>query len=75
LARRLPWRSVDSTSLATDHVIDAVRRLRPERRDVIVLRFYLDMSEAEIARTLSIPPGTVKSRLHRGLHDLEEALR
>jgi DNA-directed RNA polymerase specialized sigma24 family protein len=32
-----------------DRRFDAVRRLRPERRDVIVLRFYLDMSEAEIA--------------------------
>lgn len=61
--------------LGVDHVLDAVRRLPSDRRDVVLLRYYLDLSEAEIARTLAIPPGTVKSRLHRALRDLGEALR
>ncbi len=43
----------------------------PERhRDVIRLRFYAEASEAEIAATLGISPGTVKSRLHYALEKL-----
>jgi RNA polymerase sigma-70 factor (sigma-E family) len=61
--------------LGVDHLLDAVRRLPADRRNVVLLRYYLDLSEAEIARTLEIPPGTVKSRLHRALRDLEEALK
>jgi RNA polymerase sigma factor (sigma-70 family) len=61
--------------LAADHTLDAVRRLARDRRDVVVLRYYLDLSEAEIAATLGIPQGTVKSRLHRALRELEAVLR
>jgi DNA-directed RNA polymerase specialized sigma24 family protein len=64
-----------AVGLAADHVLDAVRRLRPDRRDVVLLRYYLDLSESEIARALDIPPGTVKSRLHRALRDLQEKLQ
>jgi RNA polymerase sigma-70 factor (sigma-E family) len=66
---------LDHTELGADHIIDAVRRLPGDRRDVVLLRYYLDLSEAEIARTLNIAPGTVKSRLHRAVRDLREALR
>jgi RNA polymerase sigma-70 factor (sigma-E family) len=65
----------DQMDLGADHIIDAVRRLPRDRRDVVLLRYYLDLPEAEIARTLNIAPGTVKSRLHRALHDLREGLR
>jgi len=68
-------RSSDRVDLAADHVLDAVRRLSRDRRDVVLLRYYLDLSEAEIARTLRVPPGTVKSRLHRALLELREVLR
>jgi RNA polymerase sigma-70 factor (sigma-E family) len=68
-------RSIETADLEVDHVLDAVRALPPDRRDVVLLRYYLDLSEAEIARTLKVPPGTVKSRLHRALRDLEEVLR
>ena len=61
--------------LGADHIIDAVRRLPRDRRDVVLLRYYLDLPEAEIARTLNIARGTVKSRLHRALRELREALR
>ncbi len=61
--------------LGADHIIDAVRGLPRDRRDVVLLRYYLDLPEAEIARTLNIAPGTVKSRLHRALRDLREALQ
>jgi RNA polymerase sigma-70 factor (ECF subfamily) len=39
-------------------------------QEVIYLRYFLDMSESEMAETLDIPAGTVKSRLHRALSKL-----
>ncbi len=60
--------------------LDLDRRLAelPDRlREVLVLRYYHDLGEREIAEALEIPPGTVKSRLHaavRGLRAQEEAL-
>jgi RNA polymerase sigma-70 factor, ECF subfamily len=38
--------------------------LTPEHRAVLELKYYLDMSDEEIAMTVDIPLGTVKSRLH-----------
>ena len=61
--------------LATDHTLDAVRRLRPQRQAMVVLRFYADMTQDEIADTLGLSVGTVKSGLHRALGELKEALR
>jgi RNA polymerase sigma-70 factor (sigma-E family) len=66
---------LDHMDLGADHILDAVRRLPRDRRDVVLLRYYLDLPEAEIARTLNVAPGTVKSRIHRALLDLREALR
>jgi len=45
----------------------AVRRLRPAEQEVVYLRYFLDLSEAEMAGALAVPPGTVKSRLHRAI--------
>jgi RNA polymerase sigma factor (sigma-70 family) len=45
----------------------ALRCLPDRQRMAIVLRFYEDMSEADIARVLGCRPGTVKSLIHRGL--------
>jgi RNA polymerase sigma factor (sigma-70 family) len=61
--------------LATDHTLDAVRRLPPQRQAMVVLRFYADMTQDEIADTLRLPVGTVKSGLHRALGELKETLR
>jgi RNA polymerase sigma factor (sigma-70 family) len=44
------------------------------RRAAVVLRFYEDLSEAEIAHALGVRPGTVKSLLHRGLNQLRQAV-
>jgi RNA polymerase sigma factor (sigma-70 family) len=60
---------------ATDHTLDAVRRLPAQRHAMVVLRFYADMTQDEIAATLGVPVGTVKSGLHRALGELKEALR
>ncbi|MGY0237060.1 SigE family RNA polymerase sigma factor [Longispora urticae] len=52
----------------------ALARLRPRHRAAVFLRYYLDLSEAEIAAALGCRPGTVKSLLHRGLAVLKEQL-
>jgi RNA polymerase sigma-70 factor (ECF subfamily) len=48
----------------------AVQQLNQKGQEVVYLRYFLEMSEAETAETLNIPPGTVKSRLHRALKQL-----
>jgi len=50
----------------------AVRLLPQRQREVIVLRFYLDMSEAEIADTLGISTGSVKSHASRAIRALAD---
>ena len=57
-----------------DTTWDALRALRPERRAVLVLRFYDDLSHAQIAEILGCPVATVRTRLHRGLSDLRKEL-
>ncbi len=47
-----------------DQLERGFRRLKPEQRVAIVLHFYLGLSVPEIADTLGVPVGTVKSRLH-----------
>jgi RNA polymerase sigma-70 factor (sigma-E family) len=55
-------------------VLDALRALPDRQRDVLVLRFYLDLSEAQIAETLGIKAGTVKTHVRRGLEALATTL-
>jgi RNA polymerase sigma-70 factor (ECF subfamily) len=50
-------------------------RLSEEQRSVVVLRFVEDMDLAEIADTLEVPLGTVKSRLHHAIQRLRDFLR
>jgi RNA polymerase sigma-70 factor (ECF subfamily) len=45
-----------------------------DQRAVIVLHFYADLPLTEVALVLGIPPGTVKSRLHRGLESLRRSI-
>ena len=47
-------------------VLDALRRLPTRQREVLTLRYYLDLSEAEIAEALGISRGAVKSHASRG---------
>jgi RNA polymerase sigma-70 factor (sigma-E family) len=55
-------------------VLDAVRTLPRRQRECLVLRYYLELSEAEIASTLGISNGSVKSHSHRGLKALATRL-
>ncbi len=64
-----------AAAFADRELLDAaLRRLRPEWRAVIVLHYYLGMSLPEVAETLGIPIGTVKSRHHRSIQELRAAL-
>jgi RNA polymerase sigma-70 factor, ECF subfamily len=49
---------------------DRLARLPDRLREVLVLRFYDDLDEAEMAEALGIPRGTVKSRLHGAIREL-----
>jgi RNA polymerase sigma-70 factor (ECF subfamily) len=53
----------------------ALLELSVDHRTVVVGRYYLDWSEAQLAAALGIAPGTVKSRLSRALAHLAEALQ
>jgi RNA polymerase sigma factor (sigma-70 family) len=55
-------------------VMRALRRLPHRQREVLVLRFYLDLSDAEIARDMGINPGTVRSTASRALTALGRSL-
>jgi len=52
----------------------ALGRLTPKEREILVLRDYQDLTYAEIANVLSIPVGTVMSRLHRARRSLRSLL-
>jgi RNA polymerase sigma-70 factor (sigma-E family) len=69
--------AVDDHLLAAEeheHVLAAVRTLPRRQREVLVLRYWSDLSEADIAATLGIAVGTVKSNASRGLTRLEKLL-
>jgi RNA polymerase sigma-70 factor (sigma-E family) len=57
-----------------DEMWDALAKLAPRRRAALVLRYYLDLSEADIAVTLGCRKGTVKSLTHRALAELRSVL-
>ncbi len=71
-----PSSGPEATPLAGDQhrVLSALRSLPDRQRKVLALRYYLDLSEAEIATTLGISPGSVKTHAHRGLATLAERL-
>jgi RNA polymerase sigma-70 factor (ECF subfamily) len=64
----------DLGPIAEPTVAAALSELPVAQRAVVVCRFYLCLSEAETAQALNTRPGTVKSRLSRGLLQLERRL-
>lgn len=67
-------RRVDDDLADHDEVWTALSRLPDRQRQVIVLRYYEDLSEAQTADVLGISTGTVKSSMARGMARLEELL-
>jgi RNA polymerase sigma-70 factor (sigma-E family) len=68
---------VDHDVLVSEHrsaVLDALRGLPDRQREVLALRYYLDLSEAEIAETLGISRGSVKTHASRGVAALRTSM-
>ena len=73
---RVSGRDVAEPALPADTRLARRLEALPERlREVLVLRYYQDQSEAEIAEILGIPRGTVKSRLHAAVRAARELLK
>ena len=81
--RRKPWREQSAAELpdvpgpdqtaaydVRNAVLDALAQLSRRQRAVVVLRYYEDLSEAEIASVLGCSPGTVKSAASRAMAKL-----
>lgn len=86
--RHSPWETAEEwpcNSLQPDDIAErnellyavraALGRLSDEQRTTVVLRFYMDLEEREIAALMNVPLGTVKWRLHRARKTLREVLR
>jgi len=58
-----------------EEVIRAVRGLPHRQREALVLRYYSDLSDEQIARVMGIGPSTVRSTVHRALEAVGRALR
>lgn len=52
-------------------LLAALRKLPVKHREVLVLRYYLDLTEPQVAEVLDVPLGTIKSRLHRAQVQLQ----
>ena len=57
-----------------DEIERSFSRLSIDHRAVVVLHHYLDMTVDEVAQTLGVPAGTVRSRLHYAMRALREAV-
>jgi RNA polymerase sigma factor (sigma-70 family) len=61
-------------SAQRDEVMAALRQLPHRQREVLVLRYYADLSEAQIADAMGISTGAVKSHASRGAAALRQKL-
>lgn len=55
-------------------IVERLRDLSPRQRDCLVLRYFLELSEREVAETLGISPNSVKTHTRRGLHALQTSM-
>ena len=57
-----------------EEILQALEELSPGQRAAVVMRYYLEWSDSEVARRLEIPPGTVRRRLHDARRRLRKLL-
>lgn len=67
---------VESIEASEDReaIRQALAHLTPEHRQVVVLRYFADLTVPQVARSAGVREGTVKSRLHRALRHMRELL-
>ena len=73
-----PAESAEARALLSEEqraVAAALRALPRRQREALVLRYYLDLSEEEIAQAMGVTRGTVKSATHRALAAIGAALK
>ena len=70
----VPWTDATRESDERSALIAALQRLGPRQRAVIVLRYWLDLTEQETAAALNCSVGTVKSQASRALATLRESI-
>lgn len=73
-----PGPSPEQCSLENDQrraIIDCLQTLQMDRRRPILMAFYQGFTYEQIADTLAVPLGTIKSRVRSGLKGLQECLR
>jgi RNA polymerase sigma-70 factor (sigma-E family) len=78
IARELPWESAEATALVSEeyrHLLRGIQALPPRQREALLLRYYLDLSEEETARSMGVRPGTVKSATSRALAALGQRMQ
>ena len=81
LAQRIPSQpellpdAVVASNEQSEGLLQAVAKLEADDQALISLRYFVELSENEIAETLQIPIGTVKSRLHRTVMRLREIIQ
>lgn len=63
------WFSIDDKKLA-----DAISFLTPQRRELILLSFFLGYSDAQISRKLDVPPDTISYRKNVAIEKLKEII-
>lgn len=70
------WSAESAAMLGEDRraVMRALQRLPPRRRAVLILRYYLDLTDSEIADVLDISPSSVRSTATRALRTLSNVL-
>lgn len=69
--------SAEAAALAgseRERILGILDRLPQRQREVLVLRYYADLSESQIADALEISPGSVKAHAHRALNTLRTTL-
>jgi RNA polymerase sigma factor (sigma-70 family) len=75
LARTGAATDPENAAANRSQLLAAMRSLPPRQREVLVLRYYVDLDVAEIASTLRIAPSAVRSNCTRGLAALGRTLR
>lgn len=74
LERERQPRPPDPAELVADEMWDALAALNRRQRTAIVLRFYADLPDKEIAEVLGCRVATVRTAIHRGLHALRKVI-